>query len=249
MIFCVYLTIYRGNKLPPFYIGSTSVDKINNGYRGSVLSKNYKRIWKDEIKTNPDLFKTVIISLHDTRKEASDKEAKLQQLLNVISNPLYTNQNIIVNGHVCYTSRKGVKFSEDHRSKISNALSGIKRDPSTIAKIRTNLSKRGPVSESTKSKMSRSRMGFVPSDETRRKISESQKGRVLDNNQRDNLALLRSNGMCWIVIDPNGSKHTTINLRNWCRDVFGDKFDSASSSMNRTGKYKGYIAYKETINV
>ena len=31
-MYCVYLTIYTGNKLPPFYIGSTSLKKINKGY-------------------------------------------------------------------------------------------------------------------------------------------------------------------------------------------------------------------------
>ena len=57
LIYCTYLTVYTGNKLPPFYIGSTSVDNISKGYRGSVLSKNYKSIWKQELHSHPDLFK------------------------------------------------------------------------------------------------------------------------------------------------------------------------------------------------
>jgi hypothetical protein len=52
-IYCTYLTIYSGNKLPPFYIGSTSVNRISNGYHGSVSSKRYKSIWLEELKTNP----------------------------------------------------------------------------------------------------------------------------------------------------------------------------------------------------
>ena len=31
-MYCVYLTIYRGNKLPPFYIGYSSINKIKAGY-------------------------------------------------------------------------------------------------------------------------------------------------------------------------------------------------------------------------
>jgi hypothetical protein len=38
-MYCVYLTIYKGNNLPPFYIGSTSIDKIDGGYHGSVMSE------------------------------------------------------------------------------------------------------------------------------------------------------------------------------------------------------------------
>ena len=60
-IYCTYLTVYSGNKLPPFYIGSSSIDIINNGYRGSVSSKEYKQIWKTELKNNSHLFKIMII--------------------------------------------------------------------------------------------------------------------------------------------------------------------------------------------
>ena len=48
-IYCTYLTIYSGNKLPTFYIGSTSVEKIEQGYRGSVSSKRYQSIWEKEL--------------------------------------------------------------------------------------------------------------------------------------------------------------------------------------------------------
>lgn len=44
--YCTYVTFYSGNKLPPFYIGSTSVDKIEKGYRGSVKSKRWKQIYE-----------------------------------------------------------------------------------------------------------------------------------------------------------------------------------------------------------
>ena len=49
-MFCTYLTMYTGNRLPKWYIGSTSVEKIINGYLGSVVSRKYKDIWNFEIK-------------------------------------------------------------------------------------------------------------------------------------------------------------------------------------------------------
>ncbi len=60
-LFCTYLTTYSGNKLPLFYIGSSSVERVNNGYHGSVKSKAYSTIWKSELKHNPHLFKTRIL--------------------------------------------------------------------------------------------------------------------------------------------------------------------------------------------
>lgn len=93
-MFCVYLTCYRGNKLPPFYIGSTSIIKINAGYKGSVVSKKYSSIWKQEITANPHLFNTYIISTHTTRRDALAKELTLQKLLNVVKSPMYINMSI-----------------------------------------------------------------------------------------------------------------------------------------------------------
>jgi hypothetical protein len=90
---CVYLTTYFGNKMPMFYLGSSTKNKILNGYRGSVASKKYKAIWKEELKTHPELFKTAIVSLHDTREEAFIKEEKLQKQLNVINNVMYVNRS------------------------------------------------------------------------------------------------------------------------------------------------------------
>lgn len=55
-IYCTYLTTYFGNKLPMFYIGSTSVSKIKNGYRGSVSSKQYKTVWMKELKENQKII-------------------------------------------------------------------------------------------------------------------------------------------------------------------------------------------------
>lgn len=91
--YCVYHTTYLGDKMPPNYIGSTSVEKINNGYHGSVASKKYKTIWKSELKSHPELFHTVITSLHDTRQDALWKEMKIQQLFNVVKNPLFINES------------------------------------------------------------------------------------------------------------------------------------------------------------
>ena len=97
-IYCTYLTTYRGNKLPPFYIGSTSIDKINRGYHGSVRSKQYREIWEEELKMNNHLFKTIIISTHNTRIEALDKEAFLQKSLNSSNNLMYINKSIARRG-------------------------------------------------------------------------------------------------------------------------------------------------------
>lgn len=99
-MFCVYFTYYNGNKLPPFYIGSTSIVNINRGYHGSVLSIKYTNTWKQELHDNPQLFKTKIISIHNTRKQALEKELILQKKLDVVCSPMYINMSIAsINGY------------------------------------------------------------------------------------------------------------------------------------------------------
>ena len=98
--FCTYLTIYKGNKLPPFYLGSGTLYNIQNkNYFGSVSSITYKNIWKGELKNNPHLFDIKILRTFKTRSEAYLSEEKLQTLLNVVKNPLYINKGIAKEGH------------------------------------------------------------------------------------------------------------------------------------------------------
>jgi hypothetical protein len=91
--FCVYLTIYSGNRLPPFYIGSTSLCRLAKGYVGSVVSKRYGAIWKAERTRRPHLFRTIVLATFASREQAFEREKDLQRKLKVISNPLYANRS------------------------------------------------------------------------------------------------------------------------------------------------------------
>lgn len=59
----------------------------------------YKPIWDLELKTNSNLFKTVILTKHITRKEAIIKELFFQKNVQAPKNPLYINKALAqVNG-------------------------------------------------------------------------------------------------------------------------------------------------------
>jgi hypothetical protein len=152
--YCVYLTIYTGNKLPIFYIGSTSVKKFMNGYRGSVSSKEYGKIWKEEIKLNPHLFSSRLLSVHSSREEAFNSEEKLQRSLNVINNSLYVNKSFA-----------NAKFSLKQHSSWNRAK--FKN------RIPWNKGKRGVYSEEAKSKMGRPKgsPGRPHTEEVKKKLS------------------------------------------------------------------------------
>ena len=116
-IYCTYLTTYRGNKLPPFYIGFSTIEKVHKGYHGTVKSKEYQPIWNQELKEYPELFKTNILTIHDTKEEATIREVKFQKQLGVIKNPLYIN--LVVGRH---SDRTGSTLTKEHKEKIRNKM-------------------------------------------------------------------------------------------------------------------------------
>lgn len=133
MKYCVYLTIYRGNKLPPFYIGSSSLELVERGYRGSVKSKEYEKTWRRETLENPHLFETKIIKVTRTRQEALSYEHRVQSALGVTTNPLYTNKSL---ARDFKSLRRGVKLTQEQRKKISQGQRGHKSSQKQVETVR-----------------------------------------------------------------------------------------------------------------
>lgn len=138
MKYVVYLTAYRGNKLPPFYIGSTSTKRISAGYNGSIKSKQYKTIFDKERRDNPHLFKTMIICEYSTRTEALECELKLQTKLNVVKSSMYMNMSIAKNFGWFGMNCKGInapaygktwKWSDESKVNFSIAQSKLWSNP------------------------------------------------------------------------------------------------------------------------
>jgi len=135
-IYCVYLTIYTGNKLPPFYIGSGTISKIynkTNPYRGSVLSIEYKDIWRSELKYNSSAFKIKIIKTFKSRNEAYIYEEYIQRFFGVVKNALYTNKSI--------ANRMFNMFGKSHKE-------------STLVKMRVSGRNKPKASKETRQLMS-----------------------------------------------------------------------------------------------
>ena len=178
-IYCTYLTVFRGSKLPPFYIGSKDTKSVLDGYRGSVVSKEYKEIFKEELDNNPDLFDTKIISFHSSREEAYYKERSLHSFLQVHINPLYINKTIAY--APIGVSNKNRKFTEQHKKAMSES-----QKKRYSERGNPNLGKKNkPASEERKKKISAAnkgkttRKGFTLSEEHKKKISEAHKKRFI----------------------------------------------------------------------
>jgi hypothetical protein len=151
--YCTYLTVYKGSSLPPFYIGSTSVKRIKDGYRGSVRSFKYLETWNNELNNNPELFETKIISLHNTRKDALEKENYFHKKLEVVKNNLYINQAMASGcfgnmGDEAVAKMKATKSSKEWKETTGKAT-GKK-----ISAIRNNKEWKETVGKAAAEKLS-----------------------------------------------------------------------------------------------
>lgn len=93
------------------------------------MSKAFRQVWRDELRRHPELFRTTIISTHESRDEAFIKEGTLMKALNTGENPLYINQSSCATTFVHPKETnpfkgggfKSRKHSEEARRKISEA--------------------------------------------------------------------------------------------------------------------------------
>ena len=167
--------VYAGNKLPPFYIGHSTVNKvIEKKYHGSPDSIKYSKIWKEELKHNPNLFKTTILTTHTDRSSALNQESKFQKQLNVVSSSLYINMSI-ADSHMHYNC-VGRKMSDESKKKMAKAKLG---KPGACIGFRHTEEAKLKMSEMQKKRNSSGvnspRYGKRHTEETKQLISEKKK--------------------------------------------------------------------------
>jgi NUMOD3 motif len=208
-MYCVYFTIYKGTRLPPFYVGSTKIAKIARGYHGSVSSALWGSIWKQEIRENPHLFMTLIIpgQIRHTAAEILDLELAWQEAFDVVDDISFINQAFAKAGF-CSTpesARKAAATRKRHglhvrtqetKRKIGAANRGRKLPPvtpDTRAKLSQSLTGI-PRTPEWLDKMSKSHMGKRPNEETRAKLRIANRRKQTPESIAKRLATIQANG-------------------------------------------------------
>lgn len=225
MKYCTYLTIYSGNKLPPFYIGYSTVIKVTNrGYHGSVGSIRYKDIWRQELKTSPHLFKTKILKVFLSMNEAKEHEYKLLKAVSAHKNPLYINMGIM--GKHLYFDRTGIPHTQETLELLRQRPKG-KHTPESKRKI--GIGNTGKVrSDEAKKRIGKCHKGKVESPETRLKKSLSRTGKKHSPETLDKLSTNSGRAVATVIdgihyaskkkacaaIYPNLPQHTAMRYLN-----------------------------------
>lgn len=185
MKYVVYLTMYKGTLLPKWYIGSSYEEKVKNGYAGSVSSKKWSNVYYKELKENRHLFKTRILSYHETRKEAFDEELRLQKMHNVVKSKLYYNESL---AHPDGPHGRDVSgelnpmFGKTHTDEVKQLLSDINKNKVVVVDKEGNrlrVDKTHP--DYISGELVAESKGRKASQESRMKMSETRKGNLNKN--------------------------------------------------------------------
>lgn len=155
--------------MPRYYIGSSSVEKVNNGYRGSVASIAYRSIWESE----PDsLFETKILKEFDDRKSALEYELELHKQYDVVNNPEYINMSLAVPNGYFGRDVAGNKNPMSGKSRLGEKHNGGENISSALKEM-------------------------YSSTEYGRSMKEASRNRMLENNPSKNTNIMASNKLKW----------------------------------------------------
>lgn len=179
-LYAVYMVVYFGGKIPPKtkkstkkprrYIGSTKLQNIHNGYRGSVTSKKYKEIWKNELNESFNKFKIRILSVHHCDIEAREEEKRIQIKHDVVKSDLYINLAIASPNGYFGKPDTGRKVSLETREKMSE-----KRKGKTYEEIFGE--EKAKLLKEKRKKQAKPNKGIAMSKEQKKKISDTKKGK------------------------------------------------------------------------
>lgn len=192
-MYACYLTVYCGDQLPPFYIGSTTIQNLERGYRGSVVSKKYKKVFNEELKNKPHLFDYVVLNEFETRDSATENELYYQKLWNVVKSDLFFNEAFASVGGMFGRDVKGFNnpmYGRTHSKETKKKLSAQKRGKTRIVSEETKQKQIGRLCVKDKvGNMFRVSVddprylsGELVPNSTGRKLSEAQKKRLSEVN-------------------------------------------------------------------
>ena len=201
-MYCVYMSVFKVEGRWMKYIGSSSVSRVQGGYRGSISSRK----WKDVIVDCQSM--TRVISTWSSREDAMVEELRVQRQYDVVSSDRFLNESFAIpngffgrdvsssNNPMFGRSRTGEKRSE---ATCRNISEGVKSFFDTvegqveIERRRERMLINNPMTGKhhtveTIDKMSSAKRGSnnpmfgrTHSEESKREISDATRGRTAHN--------------------------------------------------------------------
>lgn len=241
----------------PFYVGKTKdlrqrkKDHSHNIRKGNPLPKYHKV--RKLIRQGFE-FAVQIIEEVDSKDNPNDREKHWIKYLRESGVKLYNLTDGGDGGAMSYEVRKrisaklkGMRMSDEHYSALSDLMKSLWQDPEMRAVwIGSKTGK--PRTELTKKRISESNKGKTFSDEHKKKLSVARRKRSISIETRRRCSATskgRINIKKYILTDPNGEEHLTEHgLSDFCR-----KHELTASLIIKVAKgerqhHKGWTAKK-----
>jgi group I intron endonuclease len=228
----IYLIDYNYNNW--YYVGKTSTS-INKRFNSHVCScrKNktkHHKVWNKSL-NNGNQPEIILLEETDNYKINESEQWYIAYFKSI--GVKLTNLTIGGDG------LQGHIFSDVHKQKISQAKKGkVKLTSKQINAIKMANSK--PRSEEFKSKIKAARTGTTWDEKTKKKISESNKGKHNDNNRQRKISQ--------VDIKTNKTINIFSSINEAALFIDSNKFKSLRSSIecaaNPNGKQKTAAGYK-----
>ena len=256
------------------------VNKINlklyfgsHSWKGTGVDKNYYgsgKIIKQAVnKYGKDNFIVYPIKFYDSVEECRRAEEELLTKYNIANNIYCYNLKNSAIG-----SEKGCKLSEEHKQKISQAITGEKHPnygkhhtEETRKKISQALKgennpmygrtgENNPMygkhhTEESRKKMSKAQKGKIVSEETRKKMSQLMKGennpmygKKLSEKRRKNLLQATNYRKTPLVVIDKNGKVKIFESQNECSRVLGVNLGNINSCLKGRYKTAGGYSFK-----
>lgn len=230
--YVVYITYYTGSKLPPWYIGSTYEEKIINGYNGTITSKEFSNIYKEEQNNNKGLFRTKIISFWKTREEAYKEELRLQIKHKVVNNKKYFNKSYANEGFgKDQVGENNSMFGRNHSQETKNTIS---------KKNKINSEERARKQKITINKRSKETQLDINKklSDIKKSFSETKKEDIV-NKFKKNISIVESNGKTKASNIGAKSSNTKNKVQKNGKTIHQNSAEKAAITKKENGSMNG----------
>jgi hypothetical protein len=131
--------------------------------------------WKQELHDHPELFETRVLSTHQTRDAALNKEIEIQKMFDVVTSPMFANAAFARGGFV----NRGY-WTEEEKARMSVSAKNRKMTPEGIvrqqeAHKRIHIGRKNTPETCERMRLAALNRKKAPpvTDETRAKLSAS----------------------------------------------------------------------------
>lgn len=184
-----------------YYIGMHSTNNIDDGYLGSG-----KRLWYSINKHGKDNHSKEILEYCENRKELKEREKE------IVNEQLLTEDlcmNLTVGGEGGWSSEQQ---RENNKKSVEKQRILRETDPEWVKRVKENSSKAHKKAyEKGRKKVVPDWTGQKHSEETKKKMSETKKGKYDGENNP-------SFGTCWVTKDGGNKKIKKEDLESYTSD-------------------------------